>query len=203
MTREGYFHPIALERDILGGALVRARLCSMALVVWRSDDGAIRVWEDRCPHRSIRLSAGRNFGSYIEGAYHGWRFGKDGTVMAIPAEGYQARPDIQVRTIASTVHAGMVWAKLNDSSAAPILYKARSSSLLLRPLPFALPAPKVRDALRELEGMTLIVTPTSEASSFAFGHGYPVGEEAPIDTVHRCNDQLSTVRRTLEAGSAR
>jgi nitrite reductase/ring-hydroxylating ferredoxin subunit len=202
MTAERYFHPVALERDIHFGSLVKARLCGTELVIWRSDDGQIRVWEDRCPHRSIRLSAGRNLGSYIEGAYHGWRFGTDGTVTAIPAEGYAPRPEIRVRTIASTVHAGMVWAKLDDSSAASITWNPRSTSILLRPLPFALPALSVRTALEKLRSIKLIVAPTSDETSFAFGFASPVEDETPAETVRRCNDELSTIRRNLEAGLA-
>ena len=105
---------VALEADIHPASLSRSRLGEMDLLIWRGASGNIHVWEDRCPHRSIRLSAGRNMGRYVEGIYHGWQFGEDGTVLSIPAEGGKAFPDIQVNAVTSTVASGFVWATMDD-----------------------------------------------------------------------------------------
>lgn len=202
MANETPIYPVALERDVEQGSLVRARLEGMGLLLWRADDDIIRVWEDRCPHRSIRLSAGRNLGEYVEGAYHGWRFGKDGTVMAIPAEGYKARADIRVRALSSTIHAGLVWATLGDKVQVPADYKPDKSAVLVRPVPFATTAAAVSEALRSINWANLIVTPTSHTSCFVFGHVKPERGGASTDTLRRCNDRLTILRRSLEAGLA-
>lgn len=195
-------YPVALERDVHHGSLVRARLDGLGLVLWRANDDIVRVWEDRCPHRSIRLSAGRNLGEYVEGAYHGWRFGKDGTVIAIPAEGYEARADIKVSVLSSTAQAGLVWASLGETAKVPTDYKPSKSDLLVRALPFAIAAAAVNDALRSIKGMKLIVTPTSQTSCFVFGHATTERGETSTDTLRRCNDRLNVLRRSLEAGLA-
>lgn len=195
-------YPVALDRDIHRGSLVRARLDGLELVLWRANDDVIRVWEDRCPHRSIRLSAGRNLGEYVEGAYHGWRFGKDGAVIGVPAEGYEARPDIKVRTFATSIHAGFVWVSSGDKTQVPANYKPGKSDVLLRPMPFGAPTATVIEAIGRMEDMNLIVTPTSQASCFVFGHAVVKRSEAAIDSVRRGNDRLTILRRTLEARSA-
>src|SRR6516162_3181141 len=111
--------PIALERDIHPYSLARASLDGRDLLVWRDDCDQIHVWEDRCPHRSIRLSAGRNLGDCIQSAYHGWRFSKNGTVLAIPAELHAPRPDIKVWIISRHIAFGMVWASLEGEPLPP------------------------------------------------------------------------------------
>ncbi|WP_237653814.1 Rieske 2Fe-2S domain-containing protein [Xanthomonas graminis] len=40
--------------------------------------------EDRCPHRHAPLSAGCASGDGLACPYHGWRFGRDGALRAIP-----------------------------------------------------------------------------------------------------------------------
>lgn len=195
-------YPVALDRDIRGGSLARARLDGIGLVLWRADDDVVRVWRDRCPHRSIRLSAGRNLGAYVEGAYHGWRFGKDGTVTGIPAEGHAPRPEIKVEAFASTVCAGLVWAAASGTARVPADYSPARSDILLRPLPFAASAADVREALVHIKDMSLIVTPTSQTSCLVFGHAAPARGEAPLDTLRRCNDRLTRLRRGLEARAA-
>lgn len=202
MANKAPTYPVALERDVRHGSLVRGRLDGFGLMLWRADDGIVRVWEDRCPHRSIRLSAGRNLGEYVEGAYHGWRFGKDGTVVAIPAEGYTPRAEIKVNILSSTVHAGLVWATFGDEAQAPADCKPNKSDILVRPVPFATAAATVNDALRSIRGMKLIVTPTSQTSCFVFGHATPERGETSTDTLRGCNDRLNVLRRSLEAGLA-
>ena len=43
------------------------------------------VWEDRCPHRGMRLSYGYVRADRIACLYHGWQYGTDGHCLRIPA----------------------------------------------------------------------------------------------------------------------
>jgi vanillate O-demethylase monooxygenase subunit len=47
---------------------------------------------DRCPHRRVKLSAGRIVGDEVECGYHGWRFDGAGACTAVPALGDTAPP---------------------------------------------------------------------------------------------------------------
>ena len=194
---------VALEREILPGSLVRARLLERGILIWRGDDDAIRVWEDRCPHRSVRLSAGRNLGHCVECVYHGWRFGKDGTVIAIPACGNAARPDIRVAVLGSAVRGGFVWASLEGTANPPPSFEPADSEAHVRPLPFRANAARVEQALAGLAGVRVVVTPTGMQASSVFGYATVEPAERAIDAARRVNELLTRLRRRIEAEAAR
>jgi len=79
------WHPVASTVSLEPGAIATAKLLGTELALWRSTDGAVHAWEDRCPHRGTRLSVGRFVGDGIVCAYHGWRFEADGHCSSIPA----------------------------------------------------------------------------------------------------------------------
>ena len=59
-------------------------------VVYRSLDGGVRVFFDRCPHRLAPLSLGSCEGNTLRCVYHGWVFDADGVCVEIPALGEDA-----------------------------------------------------------------------------------------------------------------
>ncbi|MCA8971514.1 MAG: Rieske 2Fe-2S domain-containing protein [Planctomycetes bacterium] len=103
--------PLAFEVDIEDGRLHRVTVFDSAYVVFRDQTGAIRVLEDRCPHRMARLSDGRLVGGEVECLYHGWRFAADGRCTRIPQlEGEKAIPKAMcAKPIPSAVRQGIVW----------------------------------------------------------------------------------------------
>ena len=50
--------PIALGRDVPRATTRAVILGGEELVAWRAEGGAVAIWEDRCPHRGMRLSFG-------------------------------------------------------------------------------------------------------------------------------------------------
>ncbi len=89
MSRAGWY-PLAGANDLADGHVVDAVLDGSPLAVWRGADGVARAWENRCPHRGVRLSIGSVAGDELVCRYHGWRFaGADGRCTRIPAH-----PDI-------------------------------------------------------------------------------------------------------------
>jgi nitrite reductase/ring-hydroxylating ferredoxin subunit len=173
-----------------------------ALVLWRGDDDIIRAWEDRCPHRGIRLSAGRNLGHCVECIYHGWRFGTDATVIAIPAEAGE-RPDVRVATYPCAVSDGLVWVKgRGEGGASPPLLELGAADILIRPCPIRVPAQRAGPALSACAGMQLHVTPTGDETCMVFGYGTPLAGETAMMALRRCNVTLTEARRALESGAA-
>ncbi|MHA1565759.1 MAG: Rieske 2Fe-2S domain-containing protein [Alphaproteobacteria bacterium] len=91
------------------------------LALWRGQDGPAMVWDDRCPHRGMRLSFGFVRDNALRCLYHGWQFDGDGQCAAIPA-----LPDFTPpKTICAAVHGaetkyGIIWANLSASRAAPL-----------------------------------------------------------------------------------
>lgn len=105
------WYPIATF-DMLEGCdkkPLALRRLKMDLVIWQSGE-RILVMEDRCPHRSMRLSLGRLRGGHIECPYHGMQFSESGQLVKNPMQ-HPARicPPLQARVIPSRLAEGLLW----------------------------------------------------------------------------------------------
>jgi nitrite reductase/ring-hydroxylating ferredoxin subunit len=104
------WHPVALSGSIDPGTSAGTHLDGREYVVWRDSSGAAHVWEDRCPHRGMKLSFGFVRGDHIACLYHGWQYDTAGRCRYIPAH-----PDLEVPAtitvpVFATVEAcGMIW----------------------------------------------------------------------------------------------
>ena len=65
MTSASPWIPVALSADIEAGTSAGTLVNGEERVVWRDDKGATHVWEDRCPHRGMRMSFGFVRGDHI------------------------------------------------------------------------------------------------------------------------------------------
>ena len=184
--------PIALERDIRPGALVRSRLMGKSLVLWRATSGQIHVWHDNCPHRSVRLSAGRNLGDRLEDIYHGWQFGEDATVISVPAEGGGPRAELSAQVVTSTISEGFVWATLGDT----VEPDPGLAGHPLRPVPVNAQVTTVRRNLRRLPDVRLMASPWDEATSVIYG----TTDDGDLENLRQLNTRLVTLQRWMERG---
>ena len=71
--------------SLAAGTAVPAIVEGEKLVLWRSLSGRAHAWEDRCPHRGMRLSLGAVVRGGLACPYHGWRFGEEGVCNHVPA----------------------------------------------------------------------------------------------------------------------
>ncbi len=98
-------------------------LLGQELAVWRSDSGAINAWENRCPHRGVRLTLGSCEGEELRCRYHAWRFASvSGQCTLIPAHpGQKPASTVRVRVFAAVEHDGFIWVNLaqGESPTAP------------------------------------------------------------------------------------
>ncbi|MCV6584004.1 MAG: Rieske 2Fe-2S domain-containing protein [Marinibacterium sp.] len=81
---------LALSAHIPPGDVHPAILNGFELAVWRDSAGQLNLWEDRCPHRGMRLSFGFVRQDRLTCLYHGWEFGSDSGCKRIPAH-----PDLE------------------------------------------------------------------------------------------------------------
>jgi nitrite reductase/ring-hydroxylating ferredoxin subunit len=188
--------PIALQRDVRPGSIVRSRFRGVELIVWRDDSDRIHVWEDRCPHRSVRLSAGRNLGDSVQAAYHGWKFGKDGSVIDIPAEGHSARADIRVKTFPCAIAGGFVWIGDRSELIPPKALAPVTEDAYLRPVYINAPVGMVSEALPETSELQLWATPCDDNLTLVMGYAT---RRSRSDAVRHANNLLNRLRRTIEA----
>ena len=95
----GGWYPVALSGGVPTGTSNGTHLFGEEIVVWRDADGAPHIWEDRCPHRGMRLSFGFVRGEALNCLYHGWQYGTAGSCQKIPAH-----PDL---VVPNTIRAGV------------------------------------------------------------------------------------------------
>lgn len=105
------WHPVARLDDLVDRHVFHGQLLGRELAIWQADDDFVNVWENRCLHRGVRLSIGRNDGSELSCRYHGWRYAnRSAGCTYIPAH----PADAPARTICNRVFPavaryGLVW----------------------------------------------------------------------------------------------
>jgi nitrite reductase/ring-hydroxylating ferredoxin subunit len=118
---------IALSRDVPRGVTRAVILEGSELVVWRAQGGAVQVWEDRCPHRGMRLSYGFVRGEALNCLYHGWQYGVAGSCLRIPAHpDLSVPPTIKANAYPAAESGGFILTSLDgDAGLPPVLLAGR------------------------------------------------------------------------------
>lgn len=120
MKLETEWVPVALSSSIEAGTSAGAVVDGSEIVVWRDNSGKAHVWEDRCPHRGMRLSFGFVRGDHIACLYHGWQYDTAGQCRYIPAHPALEVPQtIKVPTYAAREEYGLVWATAAGDTSLP------------------------------------------------------------------------------------
>jgi nitrite reductase/ring-hydroxylating ferredoxin subunit len=115
--------PVARSEEVISRHVVQTQLLGQEIAVWRDDAGSVNAWENRCPHRGVRLSIGFNTGTELRCQYHGWRYATgSGQCTFIPAHPTQ-KPSSAIRTnvYGSIEQNGFVWVHLAPQPQAPAL----------------------------------------------------------------------------------
>ena len=107
---DGDWMPAGLSAGLRPRDVRRARIRGDDLAIWRRGDGAVRAFENRCPHRGMRLSFGFVRDNCLTCLYHGWTYDGGGACVAIPAHPGLAPPrGLKVRKYACAERNGMIW----------------------------------------------------------------------------------------------
>jgi nitrite reductase/ring-hydroxylating ferredoxin subunit len=125
MTAADDWTPVALSASIEAGTSAGTQINGFEVVVWRDNGGKAHVWEDRCPHRGMRMSFGFVRGDHIACLYHGWQYDTGGQCRYIPAHPDLDVPStIKIPSYAVTERGGVIWtclAETADVSALPVV----------------------------------------------------------------------------------
>jgi nitrite reductase/ring-hydroxylating ferredoxin subunit len=148
MKLEAGWVPIALSSSIEAGTSAGALVEGSEIVVWRDNSGRAHVWEDRCPHRGMRMSFGFVRGDHIACLYHGWQYDTAGQCRLIPAHPALDVPQtIKVATYSAVEKYGIIWATTMADAALPDVGEAGEITPL-RSLYIDCPQNDVMDALK-------------------------------------------------------
>jgi len=104
------WYPLLESREV-GHKPVGVRRMGEALVLFRGEDGRVRCFSDRCPHRGVALHLGKVVGDELECRYHGFRFDGEGRCTLMPCEGKGAHvpTGLDVTSFPVRDAHGMVW----------------------------------------------------------------------------------------------
>jgi nitrite reductase/ring-hydroxylating ferredoxin subunit len=165
LAGSGWF-AVARSEELPPRHIVRTSLLGEELAVWRDDQGAINAWEDRCPHRGVRLTIGSNVGDALVCRYHGWRFASGSArCTVIPAHpGLIPGAALHVRGFAAAERCGYAWVSLDDDAGAPdVAALAASGRTTLRSIAVCAPAAAVAAALERLPSEVVPLLQPAEA----------------------------------------
>lgn len=155
MSEIAPWFPIAASDDLVARHVYQGQLLGRELAVWRDDGGFVNVWENRCLHRGVRLTLGRNDGGELVCRYHGWRYAsRTAGCTYIPAHpsGAPAQTICNV-TFPAVERFGLIWTSLSEGGdvEAPASL-VDGDTLALRALPFNAPSSAALAALASATG---------------------------------------------------
>ena len=108
-----FWHPV-MPLSHLGDAPKAFRLLGEDIVLWKTADGGIACVQDRCCHRSAKLSLGFVEEGNIVCGYHGWAYGADGACVRVPqqAPDQPVSPRYRVNGYQAAEKYGYIWVLL-------------------------------------------------------------------------------------------
>lgn len=125
-----YWYVVAQSHELTQSRVVARRVLEEWLACYRDADGRAVVVQDRCIHRSVRLSKGKVKQGELTCAYHGWVYGEEGKVVSIPCKVKKSQTSsLAAKTYSVIEQDGYVYVCLNKGKLTP-------------ETPFVIPRPK-------------------------------------------------------------
>jgi phenylpropionate dioxygenase-like ring-hydroxylating dioxygenase large terminal subunit len=85
------------------------------IVLFLDQEGAPAALQDRCCHRTARLSKGSSKDGHIVCGYHGWEYDRTGKLVRVPQFPFeQAIPDAKATSFHCAAKYGYAWVALDD-----------------------------------------------------------------------------------------
>ncbi|MGE0746809.1 MAG: Rieske 2Fe-2S domain-containing protein [Rhodospirillales bacterium] len=106
----------AWDHEVEAGLVART-LLGEPIVLYRTSGGAPVALEDRCCHRSLPLSMGRQVGDNLQCGYHGLTFAPDGRCVQVPGQS-AVPPGSVVRHYPAVERWKWVWVWMGDPALA-------------------------------------------------------------------------------------
>ena len=116
MFLRNYWYVAALDYELKDKPLGRT-IMGEPIVFFRTEDGAVAAFEDRCPHRRLPLSMGKIVGDALQCHYHGLRFDHSGKCVRVPGQDLIPQ-SARVRTYPVVERYHWVWVWMGDPALA-------------------------------------------------------------------------------------
>lgn len=118
-----YWYPVQWSAEVKRSP-VAVRVCGQNIMIQRDEHGAVHALHDRCVHRGVKLSQGKEeFPGTVTCPYHAWTYRlSDGELVAVITDG----PDspmcgrARVRSYPAEDRLGLVWVFIGDREPHPL-----------------------------------------------------------------------------------
>ncbi len=116
MKFENFWYVVAQSEQLKTGQVLSRQLLGEWLAIFRDQEGQIVAVQDRCVHRNSRLSCGKVHQGQLHCPYHGWVYGIEGRVVAVPAEGdsFKPREQLRAKSYATCEQEGFIYVCLGE-----------------------------------------------------------------------------------------
>jgi vanillate O-demethylase monooxygenase subunit len=126
MFLENAWYAAAWSTELKDNVFSRTIL-NQPILLFRKKDGTVAALEDRCPHRSVPLSAGKVVGDEIRCAYHGLLIASDGRCSRVPSQ-ERIPQAARIRSYPALERHGFIWiwtgeAERADPASVPIFFR--------------------------------------------------------------------------------
>lgn len=109
-----FWQPVFLAENLRPGRPAPIRVMAEDFTLYRGESGTPYLVAARCPHRGLKLSAGRVVGEDIECFYHGWTFDGCGQCVRQPAESPGFADKVRIPAFPTREYQGLVFAYLGE-----------------------------------------------------------------------------------------
>jgi vanillate O-demethylase monooxygenase subunit len=116
MFLRNYWYVAALDQEVKDKPFGRTIL-GEPVVLFRTGDGKLAAFEDRCAHRRLPLSMGKMVGDALQCHYHGLRFDRSGKCVRVPGQDLIPQ-SARVRTYPVVERYHWIWIWMGDPAQA-------------------------------------------------------------------------------------
>ncbi|MDI5933791.1 Rieske 2Fe-2S domain-containing protein [Halomonas kalidii] len=122
------WYPIGFSREFKPGELQGHKVANKPIVMWRTQEGEVVAFDDRCCHKRFPLSESKLLESgVVECAYHGLCYDATGQCVAIPSHpDGPIPPQAKLRVVPVQEQDGVVWVWPGDPAKAGSVHPPRT-----------------------------------------------------------------------------
>ncbi len=126
------WYPIGFSHEFETGELQGHKIVNRPIVMWRSTEGDVVAFDDRCCHKRFPLSESKLLDNgTVQCAYHGLCYDTTGKCVAIPSQPDRAiPPQARLRVVPVQEQDGVVWVWPGDPEQAATVQPPRTPEVV-------------------------------------------------------------------------
>lgn len=173
------WYPVGFSSDFEKAKLTGIKITDRPIVVWRTLEGSIVAFDDRCCHKRFPLSEGKLLDSgTLECAYHGLQYDFTGKCVEIPSQsGRPIPPNARLLGVPVVEQDGVIWLWPGEPKASEGILPPRTREAVDEGLE-SMPLPQV---VRSPSNYLLLVENLLDISHFYPLHDGNIGDRANSD----------------------